>query len=66
MKRYTYVRSLFLGASVAVLTVASAHAESFNIPGGDLDSALDAYTTQSGVAVIVSNAAVKGAKTPVT
>jgi len=55
---------LFLGTSFAVLAIASAHAESFNIPGGDLDSALDAYTTQSGVAVIVSNAAVKGAKTP--
>ncbi len=63
MKRHSYILSLLIGASFAVIAASNSYAENFNIPGGDLDSALDAYTTQSGIAVIVSNAAVKGART---
>jgi len=63
MRRHTYIRSIIMGAAFAAVAVSNSHAENFNIPGGDLDSALDAYTTQSGIAIIVSNAAVKGTKT---
>ncbi len=63
MNRHIYIRSLLVGVFFAVIAAANSHAENFNIPGGDLDSALDAYTTQSGIAVIVSNAAVKGTRT---
>jgi outer membrane receptor protein involved in Fe transport len=38
-------------------------AASLNIPGGDLGAALDSYMKQTGVSVIVSYSAVKGAQT---
>ena len=63
MKKLTYTKSLLAGASLVVFATSPSVAESFNIPKGDLDSALDAYTVQSGILVIVSNAAVKGART---
>jgi len=63
MRRHTYIRSIIMGAAIAAVAVSYSHAENFNIPSGDLDSALDAYTTQSGIAIIVSNAAVKGTRT---
>ena len=63
MKRHSYIRSLIIGAFFAAIAASHSHAENFNIPSGDLDSALDAYTTQSGIAIIVSNAAVKGTRT---
>ena len=40
-----------------------AQAASLNIPGGDLGAALDSYMKQTGVSVIVSYSAVKGAQT---
>ena len=50
------------GASVAALSGA-AHAENFNIPGGFLDSALDAYAAQSGVQLAIANDAIEGVRT---
>ncbi len=51
-------------ASIAALFIAmAAHAESFNIPGGDLKSALDAYARQTGVNLIVAGAEVTGVRT---
>jgi iron complex outermembrane receptor protein len=50
------------GASVLALSGA-AHAENFNIPGGYLDSALDAYAAQSGVHLAVANDAIEGVRT---
>src|SRR5690242_6655354 len=41
----------------------AAQAESFNIPGGDLDAALESYSAQSGVQLMVPNAAVHGIRT---
>ncbi len=43
--------------------MATAVAETFNIPGGDLDTALDAYSAQSGVVVAISNDAIRGVHT---
>jgi iron complex outermembrane recepter protein len=57
-------RCLMLGAALASILAGSAYSEIFDIPKGDLDSALDAYSAQSGVALVVSNQAIKGIKTP--
>jgi iron complex outermembrane recepter protein len=61
MRKFNYLKSALAGgASLLALTIA-AHAETFNIPGGDLENALNAYAAQTGVALIVSDIAVKGA-----
>ncbi len=46
----------------ACLFTSAAFAASFNIPGGDLKSALDAYAHQSGITLMYSPDAVKGAQ----
>jgi outer membrane receptor protein involved in Fe transport len=56
-------RSLLLGAACSALLASAAAAESFDIPRGDLAAALDAYSAQSGVALIVSATAVKDIQT---
>jgi outer membrane receptor protein involved in Fe transport len=47
-------------AASLALYASAAGARNFNIPGGDLERALDAYTTQTGVSLIVSDDLVKG------
>jgi len=47
----------------AMLLAGAAFASSFNIPGGELEPALNAYTAQSGVQLVVSNEAIKGIRT---
>ena len=49
------------GCAAAIVTVA--YAENFNIPSGDLSAALDRYTQQTGVSLIVSGEAVRGIHT---
>ena len=46
------------------LVAASVHAEDFNIPSGDLATALSSYTKQTGVDLMVSGNDVKGVHTP--
>ncbi|HVP86116.1 MAG TPA: TonB-dependent receptor [Rhizomicrobium sp.] len=60
--KHPYLKSLFL-SSAAILLAAGASAHDFNIPAGDLKSALDAYTKQAGVELVVSSSAIKGVKT---
>ena len=62
MTRSTLMKGLLLG-STAVLATASAQAGDFNVPGGDLKTALLAYIKQAGVPLIVSDDAVKGVRT---
>jgi len=62
MTRSTLIKGLLLG-SAAVLVTASAQAGDFNVPGGDLKTALHAYIKQAGVPLIVSDDAVKGVRT---
>ena len=53
-------RSVLIGgASMAVLT-GPATAKIFDIPRGDLEAALNAYTTQAGIQLIFSDDAVRG------
>ncbi len=56
------IAKLMLGASIAALA-ASATAGTFDIPGGDLKFALDAYAQQTGVSLVVSETALKGVRT---
>src|ERR1044072_5958966 len=56
-------KSLAFGSVCAAALSLGAHAETFNISGGDLANALDAYVAQTGVQLILSEDAVKGART---
>jgi len=55
------LKSVLMAGTLAVAT--PAFAENFDIPGGDLKSALDSYTLKTGVQLIYSSNAVLGAKT---
>jgi iron complex outermembrane recepter protein len=61
--KFIYLKTAGLGAAFALMLAAGAFAETFNIPGGDLKSALAIYTKQTGVALIVSDEAIAGART---
>src|SRR5580692_3913616 len=50
-------------AAMFAFTAGMALANTFNVPGGDLDAALDVYSQQSGVRIAVSMEAVQGMKT---
>ncbi len=58
-----FLRSTLLGSVGAACLATAVAAANFNIPAGDLDSALQAYTTQSGVQLFVSDEVLKGIKT---
>ena len=49
--------ALFMAAST------SAHAAKFDVPGGDLTQALNAFSQQSGIFLMVSTDAIRGIKT---
>jgi len=61
MPKQKHLAALLAGASAAALC-AAAHAENFNVPGGSLKAALDAYAAQAGVQLVVSADAVKGVR----
>jgi iron complex outermembrane recepter protein len=56
-------KSIVAGTACAIMAASGALAENFNIPAGDLSAALDTYTTQTGISLVVSAEAVKGART---
>ena len=62
MKLKVLKSALVAGASLVALTTGAA-AAAFNIPAGDLKTALDAYSEQTGVALVVSDDAIRGART---
>ena len=62
MTKSFYLGSVFAGA-FGILCVATASARDFDIPGGELKAALDAYVKQSGVTLMYSLDAVRGART---
>jgi outer membrane receptor protein involved in Fe transport len=59
----TVFKSALLGAVSVVALVSFAHAEKFHIPGGELSGALEAYTAQSGVQLVVSHDLIKNMRT---
>jgi outer membrane receptor protein involved in Fe transport len=62
-KAYSIKAAALCGACSLLLAAAAASARDFNIPSGDLEAALDSYTAQTGVALIVSNEAIHGIRT---
>ncbi len=56
----TTLKSAILGGVSALAIAAGAQANEFNIPSGDLTTALDAYMKQSGIALMYSSSAVRG------
>ncbi len=56
-------RALMAGSALASVSATMAMAANFDVPGGDLNAALDAYIAQSGVQLLVPNAAVQGVYT---
>jgi len=59
--KLTY-RALALATALAPLPFAAV-AQDFNVPSGDLKTALDSYKTQSGIALFVPRDAVRGVQT---
>ncbi len=60
--KQSFFKTALLSA-VAITSISPALAAGFNISGGDLKTALDAYAKQSGVALMYSVDAVKGIQT---
>ncbi len=60
MRRTTFLNSTSFGTAFACLVVGAAQAAPFDIPRGDLTSALDRYMKQSGVSLMYSSGAVRG------
>jgi len=56
-------KPMLLGSACAIAIASAALAENFNIPAGNLDEALSAYTVQTGFQLMVSDDAVRGVRT---
>jgi iron complex outermembrane recepter protein len=59
--KYHHLKSALLGGISVLALTAGASAREFDIPAGDLKSALDSYARQSGLALLVSDEAIRGA-----
>ena len=57
------LRSLLAGGVCAASLLSTAHAGSFKIGAGDLESALDSYASQTGANLVVSYSEIKGVRT---
>ncbi|HEV2562581.1 MAG TPA: TonB-dependent receptor [Rhizomicrobium sp.] len=63
MSKINFLKSVLAGSASVMALVTGALADQFSIPGGDLATALDTYTKQTGVALLVSGEALRGART---
>jgi len=63
MTKLKFLKSLALGGASVTMLATGALAEAFDIPRGDLASALDAYTAQTGIQLLYSSNAVSGHQT---
>ncbi len=63
MRPLPFIRASLMGSACVLSLASAAHARNFAIPGGDLESALQAFTAQSGVNLIVADDEVKGVRT---
>jgi outer membrane receptor protein involved in Fe transport len=63
MKGLVRLKAALAMSSCVAIAASAAQAENFNIPAGDLSAALDRYTQQTGVSLIVSGDAVRGVRT---
>ncbi len=57
------LRPILIGAIFAFVSGTVVQAENFDIPAGNLDSALDAYSAHTGIQLLYSEGAIKGVRT---
>ena len=62
MSRLRTLKSLLIGGA-AIAAVSPAHANSFDIPGGDLGPALSAYSRDTGIELLYLDEQLKGVHT---
>ncbi len=62
MKTSTKLQTVLLASACALSFATAAQAGSFNIPSGDLKTALDTYMKQSGITLMYSPEAIRGAR----
>ena len=62
MRKSAYLKSVLAGSASAIVLASSAFADQFNIPGGNLANALDAYAEQTGVQLLIADDAVRDAQ----
>jgi iron complex outermembrane receptor protein len=63
MNTTKFLRAALIGGASALALASGAMADEFNIPAGDLSTALDAYTKQTGADLIISGDTLRGAHT---
>jgi len=63
MTRFALFKTVLAGSVCSAALLSTAWARNFTIPGGDLESALTAYSSQSGIGLVVSDDEVKGVRT---
>jgi len=63
MRNISYLKSTVAAGALAIALVGTVHAAKFDVPGGDLKTALDAYAKQAGITLMYSPDAVRGAHT---
>jgi len=63
MTRLRFLKALALGGASAIVLATSAQADQFNIPSGDLATALSAYIAQTGVELVVAANGINEART---
>jgi iron complex outermembrane receptor protein len=63
MKSLSYLKSAILGGASACLLAGSAWADQYNIPSGDLKTALDRFAQQSGIELLYPADAIRGSRT---
>ena len=63
MRSTKFLKAVLIGGVSAIALASSALADEFNIPAGDLSTALDAYTKQTGADLIISGDTLRGTHT---
>ncbi|HEV2562225.1 MAG TPA: TonB-dependent receptor [Rhizomicrobium sp.] len=61
--KLNYLKSALVGSTAVIAFAMPAMADQFNIPSGDLATALDAYSAQTGIELLYAAGAVKGRHT---
>jgi iron complex outermembrane receptor protein len=63
MRMSRAMRAALIGGASTIALAVPALADQFDIPGGTLETALNLYTAQTGVSLVVSNDAIRGVRT---
>jgi hypothetical protein len=66
MKTSGILKTALMASACAMASICTtaAHAETFNIPGGDLKTALDTYAAQTGQELLYAGTAIRGIRSP--